>query len=189
MFTEVVPKGPINNIPALVQIMAWHRPGDKPLSEPMMVSVLTHICVTRPQWVKTDNKASRIACWIQVLDVVHLGYIFTSFFRWLMNFDYTWSEYLSSYAANKCFEFEYVMLTCHRTNVDKRASVTPKVFAHVFYSSLGTSGDAILKTNNTRWCRGNAFRITAPLWEESICHQWIPLIKARNVMFWCPLCY
>ena len=26
-----VPKGPINNIPALVQIMAWHRPGDKAL--------------------------------------------------------------------------------------------------------------------------------------------------------------
>ena len=30
-----VAKGPINNIPALVQIMALHRPGDKPLSEPM----------------------------------------------------------------------------------------------------------------------------------------------------------
>ena len=31
--------------------MAWRRPGDKPLSEPMMVSLPTHICVTRPQWV------------------------------------------------------------------------------------------------------------------------------------------
>ena len=48
---KFVPKGPINNIPALVQIMAWRRPGDKPLSEPMVVSLLTHICVTRPQWV------------------------------------------------------------------------------------------------------------------------------------------
>ena len=46
-----VPRDPINNIPALVQIMAWRRPGDKPLSEPMMVCLLTHICVTRPQWV------------------------------------------------------------------------------------------------------------------------------------------
>ena len=36
---KFVPKGPINNIPALVQIMAWHRPGDKPLSEKMMVSL------------------------------------------------------------------------------------------------------------------------------------------------------
>ena len=31
--------------------MAWRQPGDKPLSEPMMVNLLTHICVTRPQWV------------------------------------------------------------------------------------------------------------------------------------------
>ena len=49
---KFVPKGPINNIPALVQIMAWRRPGDKPLSEPMMIISPTHICVTRPQWVK-----------------------------------------------------------------------------------------------------------------------------------------
>ena len=49
---KFVPKGLINNIPALVQIMAWRRPGDKPLSEAMMVRLLTHICVARPQWVK-----------------------------------------------------------------------------------------------------------------------------------------
>ena len=46
-----VPKAPINNIPALVQMMAWRPPGDKPLSEPMMISLVMHICVTRPQWV------------------------------------------------------------------------------------------------------------------------------------------
>ena len=49
---KFVPRGPINNIPALVQIIAWRRPGDKPLSEPKMVSLTRHICVTRPQWVK-----------------------------------------------------------------------------------------------------------------------------------------
>ena len=48
----IFPKSPVNNIPALVQIMDWRRPGDKPLSESMMVSLLTHICVTQPQWVK-----------------------------------------------------------------------------------------------------------------------------------------
>ena len=52
---KFVLKGPINNIPALVQIVAWRRPGDKPLSEPMMVSLTTHICVTRPQWVNSDS--------------------------------------------------------------------------------------------------------------------------------------
>ena len=39
----IVPKGPINNIAALVQIMAWRRSDDKPLSEPMMVSLMTHM--------------------------------------------------------------------------------------------------------------------------------------------------
>ena len=33
--------------------MAWRRPGDKPLSETMMVSLPTHICITQPQGVNT----------------------------------------------------------------------------------------------------------------------------------------
>ena len=40
---KFVHKGPIYNIPALVQIMAWCRPCHKPLSEPMMVNLLAHI--------------------------------------------------------------------------------------------------------------------------------------------------
>ena len=48
---KFVPKGQINKYPALVQMMTWRRPGDKPSSEPMMVSLPTHICVIRPQWV------------------------------------------------------------------------------------------------------------------------------------------
>ena len=49
---KFAPKGLINNITALAKIMAWRRPGNRPLSELMMVSLLTHICVTRPRWVK-----------------------------------------------------------------------------------------------------------------------------------------
>ena len=49
---KFVPKGPIDNIPPLIRIMAWCWPGDKPLSEPMMDNLLTHICVSRTQWVK-----------------------------------------------------------------------------------------------------------------------------------------
>ena len=47
---KFVPNGLLNDIPALVQIMACHLVGDKPLSEPMMI-LLTHICITRPKWV------------------------------------------------------------------------------------------------------------------------------------------
>ena len=49
---KFVPKGPTNNIPALVQIMVRHQPGDEPLSELMMVSLLMHIWVTRPELLK-----------------------------------------------------------------------------------------------------------------------------------------
>ena len=45
---KFVPKGLINKIPALVQIMAGPRPGDKPLSEAMMVRLQMHICITWP---------------------------------------------------------------------------------------------------------------------------------------------
>ena len=51
---KFVPKGLINNIISLVQIMVWRRPGDKPLSGPMIVSLPTHICVARPQWDTVD---------------------------------------------------------------------------------------------------------------------------------------
>ena len=33
---KFVPRSPIDNKPALVQVMAWRRTGDKPLPEPMM---------------------------------------------------------------------------------------------------------------------------------------------------------
>ena len=61
---KFVPKGPINNNPALVQIMAWRQSGDKPLSEPIMVNLLTHICVTRPQWVNSQDESytSAVKC-------------------------------------------------------------------------------------------------------------------------------
>ena len=55
MSLKFVPTGLINNITALVQIMAWRRPGDKPLSEPMMVSSTMHKCVTRLQWVNHNT--------------------------------------------------------------------------------------------------------------------------------------
>ena len=48
---KFVPKGTINNIPVLVQKMAWRRPGDKPLSEAMVVSLLM------PNLMKPDVKS------------------------------------------------------------------------------------------------------------------------------------
>ena len=52
---KFVPWVQINNVSALVQVMAWRRPGDKPLSEPMMVCLLTPICSTQLQWVNSSQ--------------------------------------------------------------------------------------------------------------------------------------
>ena len=72
---KFVPKGSFNKIPALIQITAWCRPGDKLLSEPMMIILLTHICVTRPQWVKAAQFSSTRLKW-KVLSLPYCCRIF-----------------------------------------------------------------------------------------------------------------
>ena len=67
---KFVPTGPINNIPALVQIMAWRRPGDKPLSELITVRLPTHICVTRPQCVNDCEEVIQLKGIIYILDLL-----------------------------------------------------------------------------------------------------------------------
>ena len=67
-----VAKCPINIIPSLIPLMACHRPGHRPLSEPMIVSFPTHIFITRPRCVKVNSvptfiisiriSISRISC-------------------------------------------------------------------------------------------------------------------------------
>ena len=58
---KFVPMSPIDNKPALVHVIDWCRPGEKPLSEPMIVSLQTYICVTRPQWVNGGLSEGLIA--------------------------------------------------------------------------------------------------------------------------------
>ena len=59
---EFVPNGPINNIRALVQIMTRRRPGNKPVSEHMMISLPMYICVSRPQWLKYVSGKDILDC-------------------------------------------------------------------------------------------------------------------------------
>ena len=77
---KCVPMAQINNTPVLVQIMAWCRTGDKPLSELMMVNLLTHTCVTRPQCVDLIlYKLSRYFLNVQAITFHSLHYLKHSF--------------------------------------------------------------------------------------------------------------
>ena len=46
---KFLPRRSFNNIPVMIQIMTWRPPDDKSISEPIMVSLLTHICVITTQ--------------------------------------------------------------------------------------------------------------------------------------------
>ena len=92
---KLVPKVQINNIPALIQIMAWCQPGDKPLSEPMMVSLLTHIWVTQPQWVYAMQSPS-------VTDIGVQSCPYND--KMVMRPTYIFGVYILRWPATMCFE-------------------------------------------------------------------------------------
>ena len=80
---KFVPRGAIYNIPTLGQVMALRRPGDKPLSEPMMVRLPTHICVARPQWVNP--------CTILLMNNIRKCFVFQAL----------WLDVLAVFGADK----------------------------------------------------------------------------------------
>ena len=72
---SIVPKGPINNIPVLAQIMAWRQPGDKPLSEPMVVSLLTYTHHSASvSWIKS-SQCNSFEVWLPA-DFIYMCLIF-----------------------------------------------------------------------------------------------------------------
>ena len=82
MSLKFVPKCPINHIPALVHIMDWCQSGDKPLSEPILVILLTHICITQPQWVNymNDSSSGKSSTWISRIYFKKVRYV-----TWLLS--------------------------------------------------------------------------------------------------------
>ena len=79
-----VPKGPINNIPALVQVMAWCRPGAKPLSKPLMVRLSKHIYVTQPRWVIVfhDEKFHQTPQFWELMETATIILCFSKLTHW-----------------------------------------------------------------------------------------------------------
>ena len=76
---KFVPSCPINNIPALFYIMAWPRPCDKPLSAPMMVSLLTNnwlmwhqfdLWQTMSSWRSTWHRARHKCAVLPITDTI-----------------------------------------------------------------------------------------------------------------------
>ena len=113
---KFVPKGQINHFPALVQIMAWRRTGYKPLSEPMMVILLTHVCVTLPQWVNSTRKihgelGQWHGCWCP--DALHHKVLISHAIVYMVNRSLSSTRkdfnYLPLCRAGKWYKGKYIM--------------------------------------------------------------------------------
>ena len=93
-----VSKCPIFNIPALVQIMAWRRPGDKPSSESMMVIVYASLGLIELK----DIMHMVIFCFVFLVDLsfsshpfpwcIYLYHSGLSYWHWIRLPRYQWSN-------------------------------------------------------------------------------------------------
>ena len=124
-----IPKGPVNNIPALVQIMARRQQGNKPLSEAILVSLLTHICITRPQWIK--HKAWASLQWHHIcIKVIRITGNFT-----------VCSMFVHSYIKGNIkapYNWPFVMGIYWRlVDSPHKAPIMPKNYFHAITSSCG----------------------------------------------------
>ena len=111
---KFVPKVWINNIPALVQIMAWSWSGDKPLSEPIMVSLLTHVCVSRPQWVNLfyNSKAYGYRSGWTLAQVMACCLMAQSHYQsqcWLMISEVLWYSLEGNLTGNVQYIYIYIL--------------------------------------------------------------------------------
>ena len=134
---KFVPKGSINNIPALVQIMAWRRPGYKPLSEPMILSLLTHI------YASLGLNELMGLCEITYLimcDMIYGTYTFE--WNWCDTNDIKWiiSEILRLWNP---------MLTANLLDQTQFADING--FQHTFYNSHAVSKIRIMPETCENW--------------------------------------
>ena len=98
---KFVPKGPINNKPSLIEIMAWCRAGDKPSSEPTMARC---ICVTWPWSLKLEKKWLKCPRWQKVWYGIHN--------KWNVTYLFTWFQMTISntFSWKKCLIFSFLFL-------------------------------------------------------------------------------
>ena len=104
------PKGPINNMPALVQIMTWHQTGDKLLSESMIN--LPHVTFNSYALGKFESNF-RYAIFKQILVTGGWGFSYEISLIW-MSLDFTvnqstlvqvmaWCRQATSHYLSQCW--------------------------------------------------------------------------------------
>ena len=121
---KFVAEGKTTNIPALVQIVAWHRPGNNPLSEPMMVTywliyvshtlnelttVETNIIILYKE-MEEHSKDSFNIRWQPMPLIIHQEYIQLHSTTWITTILWKLQEQLSTFFPDKCHLLEHSLL-------------------------------------------------------------------------------
>ena len=73
---KLVPRSPINNKSALVQVMAWHQTGDKPLPETMMTQF-------SDEYMLVGDELTHYSLMVSYGIMKHSGHLFR---LWLLNY-------------------------------------------------------------------------------------------------------
>ena len=162
----------------LVQIIAWRRPGDKPLSEPMMVNLLTHIWVTRSQWVNTWriewgwHHCIRYHSGIGSANERRRYFVKSSLIGWALTQYYlcVWFRqcHVACYSHAITKSKQYYWQWNHTEHYPLKFDLPVKYSLEIHSENMMTSSN------------GNIFRVTGHLSGEFTCPRWIPHTKASD---------
>ena len=91
----------------MVPITTWRQSGNKPLFEPMVVSLLTHMCVTPPYWVILYWGLNRIADIFQTTFLIHClqwNILVKNISTWLTIYQHRFRLTAPSYYTDTCYQ-------------------------------------------------------------------------------------
>ena len=154
---KFVPTGPINNIPALVQIMAWRHPGDKPFS------LLTYLCITRHMSVTWDQSI------YDLLDKIAANYIGSKLF--LQNYLEIYMNFLFHF-----YQFSYLHIHSYTGTWWPDCVLVTHSSCRLSQSSLPRPGTQLL-------CGSNWMSRRCP-WSRC---RWRPSYHIKDFLFKCTM--
>ena len=136
--------------------MVWCRPGEKSLSKKMMISLLTHICVTRAQWV--ERVVSERVLPINLMSAYFvMSYLFVLGQKW-PNKDI---QINMSTSLRYCFQYTVIC-------VNKFISIFEFIFIFSKWMSQKIFGDKSTLVQVRAWCRQATSHYLSQRWPRSI---------------------
>ena len=171
--------------------MAWRRLGDKPWSEPMMVSLLKHICATRPQWVKDGLSIINFIFITLIIRVLQ----YTGKIQIFLNINGTWCRHNSTNWLPMviCYllycKYLGEMLMKYQQFKVLRNPACPRsqscLSCSIIYADLASPGNHFIYAISThpdrRASAGNRLPSKFGDWDDHI-NQW--LMAQDDVMIW-----